>query len=70
MGNSAARVSISSHGTGTGRALIANVVDTAAEYGAVYVHWLKHETNARAMRLYDEVATRSGFVQYRVAIPG
>lgn len=57
-------------GTGTGRALIAHVVDAAAEYGAAYVHWLTHETNARAMRLYDHVATRSGFVQYRVAVPG
>ncbi len=70
MGNSAARVSMSSHGTGTGRALIAHVVDAAAEYGAVYVHCLTHETNARATRLYADVATRSGLVQYRVAIPG
>jgi GNAT superfamily N-acetyltransferase len=61
---------MSSRGTGTGRALIAHVVDAAAVYGAIYVHWLTHETNARAMRLYDDVATRSGFVQYRVAITG
>lgn len=59
-----------SRGAGAGRALIAHVVDAAAEYGAAYVHWLTHETNARAMRLYDDVATRSGFVQYRIAIPG
>ncbi len=59
-----------SRGAGTGRALIAYVVDAAAEYGAAYVHWLTHDTNTRAMRLYDDVATRSGFVQYRVAIPG
>ncbi len=59
-----------SRGTGTGRALIAHVVNAAAEFGAAYVHWLTHETNTRAIRLYDEVATRSGFVQYRVAIPG
>lgn len=58
-----------SRGNGTGRALIAHVVDAAAEYGAAYVHWLTHETNTPAMRLYDDVATRSGFVQYRVAIP-
>jgi GNAT superfamily N-acetyltransferase len=57
-------------GCGTGRALIAHVVDAAAKFGAAYVHWLTHETNARAMRLYDDVAMRSGFVQYRVAIPG
>jgi GNAT superfamily N-acetyltransferase len=59
-----------SRGAGAGRALITHVVDAAAEYGAAYVHWLTHEANARAMRLYDDIATRSGFVQYRIAIPG
>jgi hypothetical protein len=29
------------------------------------VWWLTHETNAQAMALYDRVAERSGFVQYR-----
>ena len=29
------------------------------------VWWLTHETNADAMKLYDKVADRSGFVQYR-----
>ncbi len=57
-------------GAGTGRALIAHVMAAAAAFGAAQVHWLTHETNHRAMRLYDDVATRSGFVQYRVAIPG
>ncbi len=27
--------------------------------------WQTHETNATAMRLYDQVAERSGFVVYR-----
>ena len=31
-------------------------------------HWLTHEANADAMRLYDKVAERSGFVQYRIRI--
>jgi len=29
------------------------------------VYWHTHETNAVAMRLYDRVAERSGFVMYR-----
>jgi hypothetical protein len=29
------------------------------------VHWLTHETNTDAMHLYDKIADRSGFVQYR-----
>jgi hypothetical protein len=32
------------------------------------VHWLTHETNTDAMLLYDRIAERSGFVQYRRAI--
>jgi hypothetical protein len=32
------------------------------------VYWLTHETNATAMRLYDGVAERSGFVVYRKAL--
>jgi hypothetical protein len=32
------------------------------------VHWLTHETNTDAMVLYDRVAQRSGFVQYRRSI--
>ena len=29
------------------------------------VYWLTHETNATAMKLYDKVAEKSGFVVYR-----
>lgn len=54
---------------GIGAALIAHVVADAAGFGAANVHWLTHESNARARRLYDHVAKRSGFVDYRVAIP-
>jgi GNAT superfamily N-acetyltransferase len=52
-------------GRGIGRALIAAVEDEARAHGASRVYWLTHETNAQAMRLYDAVADRSGFVQYR-----
>jgi hypothetical protein len=36
--------------------------------GSPRVYWLTHETNDTAMRLYDKVAERSGFVVYRKAI--
>lgn len=54
-------------GSGVGRVLIAHVTKAAAAFGAAHVHWLTHQTNTRAMRLYDDVAVRSGFVQYRAA---
>jgi GNAT superfamily N-acetyltransferase len=53
-------------GGGLGRALIAAVVDAAKQAGATRVHWNTHETNAVARRLYDSVAMRTGFIQYRI----
>ena len=50
---------------GTGWALIAHVEALARAAGCSRVHWLTHETNTDAMKLYDKVAQRSGFVQYR-----
>src|SRR5690349_3867852 len=52
-------------GRGVGRALIARVYAEAKAAGAARVHWLTHETNRPAMQLYDRIAERSGFVQYR-----
>ena len=52
-------------GTGLGRALIEHVYARAAESGASRVWWLTHESNAQAMLLYDRIADKSGFVQYR-----
>lgn len=50
---------------GVGRALIEHVYGEAAARGCARVYWLTHETNHNAMRLYDHIADRSGFVQYR-----
>lgn len=58
----------SERGKGVGRALIENVYDRAKAGGSARVYWLTHETNATAMRLYDSVAERSGFVVYRKAL--
>jgi GNAT superfamily N-acetyltransferase len=52
-------------GLGIGRKLIEHVYAEAQREGCARVYWLTQETNATAMRLYDGVAQRSGFVQYR-----
>jgi GNAT superfamily N-acetyltransferase len=53
-------------GGGVGRALIGAVVGAAKEAGAARVFWNTHETNSAARRLYDAVAERTGFIQYRI----
>lgn len=53
-------------GGGVGRLLIEAVAAKARALGCSRVHWLTHETNRDAMRLYDQVAERPGFVQYRI----
>ena len=40
----------------------------ARQAGCARVHWLTHETNSRAMLLYERVAERSGFVQFRTQL--
>jgi GNAT superfamily N-acetyltransferase len=52
-------------GGGIGRRLITHVTEEAERAGCSRVYWLTHETNREAMVLYDQVADRSGFVQYR-----
>jgi len=52
-------------GGGHGKALIEYVADRARTKGAARLYWNTHETNATARRLYDAVAVRSGFIQYR-----
>jgi GNAT superfamily N-acetyltransferase len=57
--------STAGRGQGVGRALIEAVYDRARAAGSPRVYWQTHETNVTAMRLYDQVAERSGFVVYR-----
>jgi len=52
-------------GRGAGRALIEAVTERARDAGASRVYWLTHEANATARFLYDRVADRPGFIQYR-----
>lgn len=62
-------VSPEHRGAGIGRKLIEYVYAEAARQGCSRVYWLTHETNAVAMRLYDRIAERSGFIQYRHNLP-
>jgi GNAT superfamily N-acetyltransferase len=55
-------------GQGVGRALIGAVYERARLAGSPRVYWQTHETNTTAMRLYDKVAERSGFVVYRRSV--
>lgn len=51
-------------GHGVGEALIAAVKSAAEERGVPAIYWLTHETNTTARKLYDRVATNSGFIRY------
>ncbi len=53
------------HGCGIGRSLMEAVYIHAGAAGARRVYWHVLEANARAVRLYDKVASRSGHVVYR-----
>lgn len=59
---------LSVRGRGVGRQLIEHVYGEAARAGCARVYWLTHESNEQAMQLYDRIAERSGFVQYRKAL--
>jgi GNAT superfamily N-acetyltransferase len=52
-------------GLGAGRGLIEAVEQAARAHGASRVHWLTKEDNHAARALYDKLADRSGFIQYR-----
>jgi len=55
-------------GKGVGRALINHVYEQASALGVPRVYWQTHETNETAMKLYDQVADKSGFLVYRKAL--
>lgn len=55
----------SQRGLGIGRQLIEHVHSTAKAIGCCKVYWMTHETNATAIKLYEQVAERPGFIQFR-----
>lgn len=52
-------------GLGIGRQLIEHVYAQARGAGCTKVHWLTHETNNTAIALYERIAERPGFIQFR-----
>jgi len=56
---------VSLRGRGVARQLIEAVYAQARAAGSPRVYWQTHETNQTAMRLYDQVAEKSGFLVYR-----
>ena len=54
--------------TGLGRKLIEHVYARAKTDQCAKVHWLTHETNATGIRLYERIAERPGFIQFRKAL--
>lgn len=61
-------VAQSERGLGLGRALIEAVVEKSLEASASRVYWLTQEDNHAARALYDKLADRSGFIQYRIRL--
>lgn len=55
-------------GAGTGAALIAHVRTWAEQEGCEKVYWLTQEGNATARRLYDRVASHTGFTHYEIEL--
>ncbi|MBS0240891.1 MAG: GNAT family N-acetyltransferase [Proteobacteria bacterium] len=52
-------------GSGAGRALIEALYREADARGATRTYWVTEETNTTARALYDRLATKAPFVQYR-----
>ncbi len=55
-------------GKGVGRALIEGVYQRAEAAGCPRVYWQTYNTNATAMRLYDQAADRTAAIVYRKAL--
>jgi GNAT superfamily N-acetyltransferase len=55
-----------SRGSGAATALIERLTQLAAETGPGTLRWITAESNERAQRVYDRVATRTTWVTYEV----
>lgn len=58
-------VDADARGRGVGRALIEAVYTRADALECDRVYWMTQEDNEPARHLYDRIARRSGFIQYR-----
>jgi GNAT superfamily N-acetyltransferase len=61
--------SAEARGRGVATKLIEAVYEKAQAHGAARVYWLTHETNDVAIKLYEKVADKSGFIQFRKMMP-
>lgn len=61
--------SAEARGRGVATKLIEAVYEKAQAQGAARVYWLTHETNDVAIKLYEKVADKSGFIQFRKMMP-
>ncbi|WP_298224339.1 GNAT family N-acetyltransferase [Acidocella sp.] len=52
-------------GKGVGRALVEAVYQRARAAEISRVYWVTHETNTTAQALYNKIADKPGFIQYR-----
>ncbi len=52
-------------GKGVGRALVGAVCQRARAAEISRVYWVTHETNTTAQALYNKIADKPGFIQYR-----
>lgn len=58
-------VAPAARGSGAARALIEALYREADARGATRTYWVTEETNTTARALYDRLATKQSFVQYR-----
>jgi GNAT superfamily N-acetyltransferase len=58
-------VAPAARGQGAGQALIEAVYGAADDRGATRTYWVTEDTNDGARRLYDRMAIRAPYVQYR-----
>jgi GNAT superfamily N-acetyltransferase len=61
-------VAPTARGKGYGRALISHVCAEAATAGSSRVYWQTQEDNATAIALYEKVAERTSYIQFRKSV--
>ncbi len=53
-------------GKGVGRTLILAVQELAVNRGADQVYWITDKENQPAQKLYDKLATKTGYIRYEI----
>jgi len=58
-------VDAATRGNGVARSLIAAVAEAGKAKGAERLYWITEASNTTAQALYDKVASRTDFIQFR-----